>query len=117
MSLGQERIGWMLRNRDFCSKNRVPYVKPDGWAIGGKLFKEEDMPSPFEYRLETGYTAPLITDIAVRLVQTGKKAVRKWSGEYYRVLIVFPGDGEPDEVTRGIANIEALELCGAGVAE
>jgi hypothetical protein len=77
------------------------YVKPDGWAYGGRLIEGDSFS---ELRLTTNSGGP-ITDLAVRIEVTGRTLQRKQGVRSVRVRIVFIGDGEPDTITGGYMEV------------
>jgi hypothetical protein len=73
------------------------FVSPDNWNLGGKLITGGTFST---FRIPTNL--PVITDIAAEVEVSGRKFHTTGMGNYkVRVKITFPGDNEPDVVTRG----------------
>lgn len=81
-----------------------PFLKPDGWEVGNYVHRDKNAPVRYRDRLMLNSNGP-IESVAVSITRTG------WSPDrngLYRVKITFPGDGEPDVVVGGLANMDAL---------
>jgi hypothetical protein len=72
------------------------YVKPDGWSVGQFLISGDSFSA---LRLETGHT--VIESLAVEIEITGRKFRYLNGSRFIRVKIIFLGDCEPNQETRG----------------
>ena len=84
-----------------AAKSMICYVRPDGWKMGGVVYRDPTMPEPFDVRIETHQ--PVIASLAVKIETTGRVANRDGM---YRCRVTFLGDGEPDTVCGGWVKLD-----------
>ncbi len=74
------------------------YIKPDGWAYGSRIRKDEIEFAT--WRIPTNSGGP-IESLAIEVEVTGRTLQRRQGSYYVRVKVIFKGDCEPDTTSPG----------------